>query len=54
VTTLAPVATPPTTIPVAIGDLEATSGIPVVLTGSAVLVVAGAGLLLWRQRRMGG
>jgi hypothetical protein len=53
VTTLAPVATPPTTIPVAIEDVEATSGIPVVLTGSAVLVVAGAGLLLWRQRRMG-
>ena len=54
VTTLAPVTTPPTTIPVAIEDVEATSGIPVVLTGSTVLVVAGAGLLLWRQRRMGG
>jgi hypothetical protein len=54
VTTLAHVTTPPTTISVAIEDVEATSGIPVVLTGSAVLVVAGAGLLLWRQRRMGG
>ena len=49
-----PPTTVPTTTPVAVDEIETTSGIPVVLTGSAVLVVAGTGLLLWRQRRMSG
>jgi len=51
--------TPPTstslsTNPIAVEQVEGGSGVPVVLTGAAVLVVAGTGLLFWRQRRMGG
>lgn len=47
-------ATPPTTTALAVEEIETVSGIPVVLTGSAVLVVAGTGLVLWRQRRLNG
>ena len=53
-TTPMPTSSPTNTTPIAVENVEAGSDRPVLLTGAAVLVVAGTGLLLWRQRRMGG